>query len=74
MTESGSYGLSLVSIYFVPVNTYQRRKMSPTNSTTSGPFILGKLLTNIFQRIVFVTTEDKLQLKRYEVKTLFITK
>ena len=47
MTESESYGISLVSIYFVPVNTYQRRKITPTNSTTSGPFILWKLLTNM---------------------------
>ena len=34
--------------------------MNPTNSTTSGPFILWKLLTNIFQRIVSLTSEDKL--------------
>ena len=34
--------------------------MNPTNSTSWGPVILWKLLTNIFQRIVSVTTEDKL--------------
>ena len=44
MTESGSYGLSLVSIYFVPVNTYPKKEDNSHKQCYLGSFYFVKTL------------------------------
>ena len=44
MTESGSKGLSLVSIYFVPVNTYPKKEDNSHKQYYLGSFYFVKTL------------------------------